>query len=89
MKASRITDAQKVLIIKQGEDRKPIAEMLEEGRATILLTSGELTEATAERIVYSAQTAHLFERPEQKAMLAGSTALSLAAQMILFLSTAH
>jgi Ca2+-binding RTX toxin-like protein len=39
-----------------------IAEMLRDGRATVVLASGELAEVTAERIVYSAETAHLFER---------------------------
>jgi hypothetical protein len=39
-----------------------IAQMLRDGSATLVLASGELAEVTAERIVYSAETAHLFER---------------------------
>lgn len=41
-----------------------IEEMLENGRATVVLASGALTEVTAERITYSAQTAHLFEQAQ-------------------------
>jgi hypothetical protein len=39
-----------------------IAQMLRDGSATVVLAPGELVEVTAERIVYSAGTAHLFER---------------------------
>ena len=39
-----------------------IHEMTRTGRATVVLASGALAEVTAERIVYSAETAHLFER---------------------------
>jgi hypothetical protein len=41
-----------------------IDEMLEKSRATVVLASGELIEVTAERITYSAQTAHLFEQAQ-------------------------
>jgi hypothetical protein len=39
-----------------------IEEMTRTGSATVVLASGALTQVTAERIVYSAETAHLFER---------------------------
>lgn len=39
-----------------------IDRMLEDDKATIVLASGALAEVTAERILYSAETAHLFER---------------------------
>jgi hypothetical protein len=41
-----------------------IEEMLENGRATVVLASGELAEVTAEQITYSAETAHLFEQAQ-------------------------
>ncbi len=47
-----------------------IGEMLENGRATVVLASGELTEVTAERITYSAQTPHLFEQAQAVGMAA-------------------
>jgi hypothetical protein len=56
-----------------------IEEMLENGKATVVLASGELTEVTAERITYSAQTAHLFEQAQAVGMVAGNTALKPAA----------
>jgi hypothetical protein len=52
-----------------------IEEMLENGRATVVLASGELTEVTAERIIYSAETAHLFEQAQAVGMVAGNAAL--------------
>ena len=52
-----------------------IEEMLREGQATVVLASGELTEVTAERIIYSAQTAHQFERAEMHGMMVGNAAL--------------
>ncbi|OOY18670.1 hypothetical protein BMI86_19990 [Thioclava sp. DLFJ5-1] len=52
-----------------------IEEMLENGKATVVLASGELTEVTAELIVYSAETAHLFEEACAQGMVAGSAAL--------------
>ena len=39
-----------------------IAEMTKGGKATVVLASGELAEVTVERLVYSAETAHMFER---------------------------
>lgn len=56
-----------------------IEEMLENGKATVVLASGELTEVTAERIVYSAETAHLFEQAQAVGMVAGNAALKHAA----------
>lgn len=53
----------------------PLSEMIKDGRATIVLASGELMEVTAERIVYSAETAHLFERATVSGMSAGGAAL--------------
>jgi hypothetical protein len=52
-----------------------IEEMLENGRATVVLVSGELTEVTAERIAYSAETAHLFEQAFAVGAVAGNAAL--------------
>jgi len=52
-----------------------IDQMIEAGRATVVLASGELTEVNAERIVYSDATAHLFERAEVRGVLIGNTAL--------------
>lgn len=54
----------------------PIEKMIAQGRATVVLASGELTEVTAERIVYSAETAHMFERARINAATAGSSALA-------------
>lgn len=48
-----------------------IAEMTRTGRATVVLASGALAEVTAERIVYSAETAHLFERPMGQGVVMG------------------
>ncbi len=52
--------------------------MIEAGRATVVLASGELTEVTAERITYSAETAHLFEQAQVAKMIAGNAALKPA-----------
>ena len=52
-----------------------VEEMIGGGTATIVLASGELAAATAERIVYSDETAHLFERAAIVGMSAGGTAL--------------
>lgn len=52
-----------------------IAEMTRTGRATVVLASGALAEVTAERIVHSAETAHLFERAVAHAATAGNAAL--------------
>lgn len=51
-----------------------IAEMTRSGRATVVLASGELAEVTAERIDYSAETAHLFERAVAQGAVAGNAA---------------
>ncbi len=56
-----------------------IEEMLENGRATVVLASGELTEVSAERIAYSAEAAHLFEQAQVAGMIAGNAALKPAA----------
>ena len=56
-----------------------IEEMLQNGRATVVLASGDLTEVTAERITYSAETAHLFEQAQAVGMIAGNAALKPAA----------
>jgi Ca2+-binding RTX toxin-like protein len=53
----------------------PIADMIYAGGATVVLASGELTVVTAERIVYSVETAHLFERARAAGMSAGGAAL--------------
>ncbi|MGO6829808.1 hypothetical protein ACC786_20835 [Rhizobium ruizarguesonis] len=53
----------------------PIQEMIESGRATVILVSGAIAEVAVERISYSAETAHLFERAETHGVLAGNTAL--------------
>ncbi|WP_284262158.1 hypothetical protein [Roseicyclus amphidinii] len=55
-----------------------IEQMLAQGRATVVLASGELTEVTAERIIYSAETAHLFEQAQAEGVVAGSAALKPA-----------
>jgi Ca2+-binding RTX toxin-like protein len=55
-----------------------IEEMLAHGGAMVVLASGELTEVTAERIIYSAETAHLFERAQAEGVVAGSAAMKPA-----------
>lgn len=52
-----------------------IEAMLRAGKATVVLASGELTEVTAERIVYSAETSHMFERAVAHAAVTGNCAL--------------
>ncbi|NKC14789.1 MAG: hypothetical protein GKR94_22160 [Gammaproteobacteria bacterium] len=55
---------------------RTIDEMVKNDRATVVLASGVLVQVTAERIVYSAKTAHLFERAEQaQAVVSGNLAL--------------
>ena len=54
-----------------------IAEMPRNGSTTVVLASGTLVEVTAERIIYSAATAHLFERAMVQGMVAGNAALKL------------
>ncbi|MBY3314680.1 hypothetical protein [Rhizobium laguerreae] len=51
-----------------------IEEMLNAGTAIVILASGELATVTAERIVYSTESAHLFERATMVEMSAGSAA---------------
>ncbi|MGO8083770.1 hypothetical protein [Rhizobium leguminosarum] len=53
----------------------PIEQMINAGKALVVLESGQLTEVTAERIVYSVETSHLFERSVVTGMSAGSAAL--------------
>ncbi|WP_208352882.1 calcium-binding protein [Pseudaestuariivita rosea] len=60
--------------LDQFGDFPTVENMLRDGHATVVLASGELTEVTAERIVYSAETADLFERAEVAAQV-GNTAL--------------
>lgn len=48
-----------------------IAEMVRNARTTVVLASGALAEVTAERITYSAQTAHIFERATSRHVFAG------------------
>ena len=52
-----------------------IEEMVKEDRATVVLASGELAEVTADRILFSAETAHLFERATSVSVIAGNAAL--------------
>lgn len=47
-----------------------IEEMVRNGRTTVVLASGALAEVTAERITYSAETAHMFERASSRGMVA-------------------
>ena len=54
----------------------PIETMIAAGLATVVLASGELTEVSAERIVYSQKTAHLFERAVSYGAAAGNAALA-------------
>lgn len=56
----------------------PIHDMITSGRATVVLASGILTEVLAERIVYSSETASLFERGEVYGIVAGNAALAPA-----------
>ncbi|MGO6738894.1 hypothetical protein ACCS71_26580 [Rhizobium ruizarguesonis] len=53
----------------------PIEQMINAGKALVVLESGQLTEVTAERIVYSVETSHLFERAIVTGMSADSAAL--------------
>jgi hypothetical protein len=58
-----------------------IEAMLRDGKATVVLASGELAEVAASRIVYSEATAHLFEQAttltaSHAATIRGSTALA-------------
>lgn len=53
----------------------PIDKMIAAGRATVVLASGELAEVSAERIIYSTETAGLFERAEVYGAAVGGAAL--------------
>ncbi|MDR9805485.1 hypothetical protein [Rhizobium hidalgonense] len=53
----------------------PIQNMIESGRATVVLASGAFAEVTANRIVYSGETADMFEQAEIHGMFAGNAAL--------------
>ncbi|WP_299868021.1 hypothetical protein [uncultured Hoeflea sp.] len=57
----------------------PIEAMIAQGRATVVLASGELTEVTAERIVYSSETADMFEQAQAVGVTAGNAAIKLVA----------
>jgi hypothetical protein len=52
-----------------------IQQMLQEGCATVVLASGALAEVMAERVVYSAETAHMFERAVAAGVSVGNVAL--------------
>lgn len=52
-----------------------IGNMIQNGRATVVLASGEVTEVEAERIVWSAETAHMFERAHTAPATFGNLAL--------------
>ena len=52
-----------------------IEAMLRDGVATVVLASGALAQVTAERVVYSAATAHLYQRARSVGVMAGNVAL--------------
>jgi hypothetical protein len=52
-----------------------IAELTRDGRARVVLASGEVAEVLAERIVWSQETAHLYEAAHALAATDGATAL--------------
>ncbi|AQZ53821.1 Hemolysin, plasmid (plasmid) [Martelella mediterranea DSM 17316] len=53
-----------------------IGDMVAEGRATVVLEDGALTTVSAERIVFSAKTAGLFERARTFGAASGNAALA-------------
>nr|WP_319512889.1 DUF4214 domain-containing protein [uncultured Cohaesibacter sp.] len=53
--------------------------MLRDGKTSVVLASGELVEVSAERIVYSAETAHLFEQAQSMTLALGNVALKTQA----------
>lgn len=53
----------------------PIEQMISDGSATVVLASGEIAEVTAERVVFSAETAHLFDLAHAYGIVAGNAAL--------------
>lgn len=52
-----------------------IEEMVENGEATVILANGEEAQVKAERIVYSAETAHMFEQARSVASVSGNLAI--------------
>ena len=54
---------------------RTIDAMIQNGRATVVLASGELAEVSAERIVWSAETADMFERAHTAPVTLGNLAL--------------
>ncbi len=55
-----------------------INEMLEGGRAKLVLSSGEVIDVFAERIVYTSENAHLFEEAIDASLSAGASSLPAA-----------
>ncbi len=53
-----------------------IDKMVKHGKATVVLVSGALAKVKAERIVYSEETAHLFEQAQNVGVLFGNSALA-------------
>ena len=53
-----------------------IEELTRTGSATVVLASGALAQVTAERIIFSAGTAHLFERAMGQGAVAGNAAVN-------------
>ncbi|MCZ7488135.1 hypothetical protein [Rhizobium rhizogenes] len=51
---------------------RSIEDMIENGKATVVLASGKAVEVTAERIVYSAETAEMFDRAETRLASVGA-----------------
>ncbi len=54
----------------------PIEDMIENGKATVVLASGATVEVAAERIVYSLDTAHMFERAKTQLISVDNAALA-------------
>lgn len=52
-----------------------IEEMIENGEATVILANGEEARVKAERLVYSAETAHMFEQAQSVVPVSGNLAL--------------
>ncbi|WP_245274090.1 hypothetical protein [Rhizobium leguminosarum] len=53
----------------------PIEDMIRSGRATVVLAPGNLADVSVERIVYSAETAHMFEEAQALSVSANGTAM--------------
>ncbi|CUX32981.1 hypothetical protein AGR4B_Lc10044 [Agrobacterium tumefaciens str. CFBP 5621] len=58
----------------------PIANMITVGNADVVLASGEVTTVKAERIIYSEETADLFEKSRAVKVAAGETTLAADVQ---------